>query len=171
MTNKFQESNIAFRAIVEQDQEFLYQVYASTRLEEMSASGWTAEEIEAFLRQQFDFQHRDYMRNYTSAQFDLILKNDVPVGRLYVHRRGADIRIIDIALLIQHRKKGIGAAIFKDLMAEADGIGATLSLHVEMNNPILPYYERLKFINKGEKGVYYFMERAPKRTATGGINE
>ena len=163
MRNSKKVRAIAFRAINENDLEFLYQVYASTRLEELAHTAWSREQTEEFLRQQFDFQHRDYTKNYTSADFDLILNDNKPVGRLYVDRRDNDIRIIDIALLPDFRRKGIGSKIFKDLIAEADKHQVCLSLHVETNNPILPFYERLNFRNKELRGVYYFMERSPQK--------
>lgn len=154
-------SAVTFRAINEQDQDFLYRVYASTRLMELAVTGWPQEQIDSFLRQQFEFQHQDYMKNYTKAQFDIILCNQKPLGRLYIDRRKKDIRIIDIALLPQHRRQGIGSGIFKDLISEADNRQVILSLHVEQDNPILPFYERLKFKNQGIQGAYYFMERSP----------
>lgn len=161
--NKSKDFSVVFRAIKESDKPFLYHVYASTRLEEMALTGWPQKEIDSFLRQQFDFQHRDYMKNYTSADFEIILCQGNPVGRLYVDRRDNDIRIIDIALLPQYRKQGIGSKIFHDLTTEADRRKVRLSLHVEMNNPILPFYERLNFKNKGIQGAYYFMERLPAK--------
>ncbi len=165
MGNSTHFNNISFRAINDQDQEFLYQVYASTRLMELAVTGWTQEAVDNFLRQQFDFQHQDYMKNYRSAQFDLILGDHNPIGRLYLDRRQKEIRIIDIALLPQFRRQGIGAGIFRDLINEADEHQLHLSLHVETDNPILPFYERLSF-KKDQKvqGAYYFMERLPETT-------
>ncbi len=163
MKNSKTNRAIAFRSITEHDREFLYQVYASTRLEELAQTAWTPEETDNFLHQQFEFQHRDYAKNYTSADFELILSDNNPIGRLYVDRRDNDIRIIDIALLPHYRRRGIGSKIFKDLTTEADEQQVCLSLHVETNNPILPFYERLNFKNKELRGVYYFMERPPQR--------
>lgn len=161
MSNSINFNSVAFRAISEQDQEFLYRVYASTRLMELAATGWPQEQIDSFLRQQFGFQHQDYIKNYTTAQFDIILCDQKPIGRLYLDRRKKDIRIIDIALLPQFRRQGIGSGIFKDLINEADDRQVILSLHVEQDNPILPYYERLNFKNQGIQGAYYFMKRSP----------
>ena len=141
------------------DLEFLYIVYASTRLEELAPTGWSPSKIEEFLRMQFTLQHEQYRTNYSNASFEIISVEKTEVGRLYVDRRNNDIRIMDIALLPDFRKKGIGGKIFNDLIKEADSACLPLSLHVEMNNPILPYYTKLGFINKGEVGVYYFMER------------
>jgi ribosomal protein S18 acetylase RimI-like enzyme len=160
---KLASGSITFRPIKEtkEDLEFLYKVYASTRAEEMAVTGWSAKEIEDFLRMQFDLQHKQYMQNYKNAAFDIILYHKRPVGRLYLDRRQDDIRIVDIALQTEFRRQKIGSKIMKELMAEADEKNVTLSLHVEHNNPAMGLYLRLGFEKKELKGIYYFMERPP----------
>lgn len=160
--NKNLES-IRFRRIGEtgNDLEFLYRVYASSRADEMALTGWSDLQKEEFLRMQFDLQHKQYTQNYKNASFEIILYNDVPVGRLYLDRRKDEIRIIDIALLTEFRGRGIGSKIMKDLVAEADEKKLILSLHVEHNNPALGLYEGLGFKKEGDTGVYFFMERPP----------
>jgi hypothetical protein len=46
---------------------------------------------------QFQAQHAWYQEHYGDAQFDLILTDGVPAGRLYAHRRAAEIRLVDIS--------------------------------------------------------------------------
>ena len=160
---KLAAAAITFRPITEskEDLEFLYKVYASSRAEEMAVTGWNEQQIEEFLRMQFDFQHKQYMQNYQTASFDIILYHQQPVGRLYLDRRQDDIRIVDIALLTEFRRQKIGSKIMEALLTEADEKNVTLSLHVEHNNPALGLYHRLGFEKKGDTGVYFFMERPP----------
>jgi ribosomal protein S18 acetylase RimI-like enzyme len=156
---------ITFRPIkkTQEDMELLFKVYASTREEEMTLTGWNKEEIDAFLRMQFGLQHKQYMENYKNAAFEIILYNKIPVGRLYVDHRKDDIRIIDIALLPEFRRRGIGTKIMRDLIAEADQKQIKLSLHVEQNNPAMNLYEKLYFKKSKITGVYFFMERKPRK--------
>ncbi len=87
----------------------------------------------------------------------------VRVGRLYVARWPEEIRIVDIALLPEHRGAGIGTSLLEDLVAEAERAGKSLSIHVErFNVQALRFYERLGFETKADKGVYLLMERAPR---------
>lgn len=153
---------IDFRPMTDKDLEFMYAVYADSRADEMAMTGWPPKQVDAFLRQQFELQHKQYIEHYKGAQFDVILYDGEKVGRLYILRREEDIRIIDIALLHQFRRKGIGSKIMNDLVNEADEKKTTLSLHVETNNPAMGLYERMGF-EKGElRGVYYYMERKPR---------
>src|SRR3977135_652618 len=103
--------DIAFRPITPEDAEFLYTVYAHTRAEELAVVDWTESQKDAFLRAQFNAQHEAYQGTYRGGEFLVILRNGQPVGRLYVARWEREIRIVDIALLPEHRNAGIGSAI------------------------------------------------------------
>jgi ribosomal protein S18 acetylase RimI-like enzyme len=153
---------IRFRPIQPEDEELLYQVYGSTRETELAAVPWGEGEKEAFLRQQFEAQHRWYQENYAGAEFLVILKGGAPAGRLYVVRWDKEIRLIDIALLPEHRNGGVGSAILGQILAEGDARGLPVSIHVERWNPALRLYERLGFAPVEDRGVYLLMRREPR---------
>lgn len=163
MNTKVNPASISFRPITDNDLEFLYKVYASTRSEEMAVTGWNREAIDAFLRMQFRLQHTQYQQNNPRASFNVILVDTTPAGRLYVDRRTDTISVIDIALLSKFRQRGIGGYIMRNLAEEADAKGLAMCLHVEMNNPILEFYKRLGFKTKGEHGIYLSMERERRK--------
>ncbi len=149
---------ITLRSITNQDDEFLCRVYASTRAEELAPVPWTPEEKNAFLRMQFNAQTKSYTENYRGAQFQIILVDGAPAGRLYVARWKKEIRIIDIALLPEYRNRGIGSQLLRDLLAEGQARGLPVTIHVERNNPALRLYTRLGFRPIQDKGVYLLME-------------
>ncbi len=122
---------------------------------------WDEKQKDAFLRAQFDAQDRWYHENYTGASFDVVLVDGERAGRLYLNRGDSEIRIVDIALLPEHRGNGIGSALLRDLLAEADAAGKRVTIHVERLNPALRLYERLGFSVAEDKGVYLFLERPP----------
>lgn len=150
---------IQIRPMTDEDLDFLFRVYASTRLEEMSVTGWSERQTEAFLRMQFELQHTQYLQNYPCASFDIVLIEGRPAGRLYVDRTEDGMRIIDIALLPESRGQGLGGWFMRGLIGEADAKGLTMSLHVEMHNPIREYYIKLGFKEIELRGAYYYMER------------
>jgi GNAT superfamily N-acetyltransferase len=154
-------SSITSRPIHAGDEEFLYRVYASTRQEELAQTGWDETQKAAFLRMQFDAQSSYYEEHYRGAEFSVILSDDHPAGRLYVARWQEEIRIVDIAILPEHRGMGIGTRLLKDLISESEESGKPLSIHVERFNPALRLYERLGFRATADKGVYLLMERQP----------
>ncbi len=154
-------ADTSLRVATEADLDVLFEIYASTRTEELAVVPWTDAQKEAFLRMQFQAQHQYYRQTYPDARFDVIVHGDTPVGRLYVDRREDEIRLIDIALLPAHRARGIGSALLGELLAEAERAGKPVRIHVEHNNPARRLYERLGFRPLEDRGVYLFMEWAP----------
>lgn len=157
------QASIACRPIYPDDESFLRQVYASTRLEELAPLGWSAVQQDMFLRQQFDAQHYHYQAHYDDASFQLILCDGNPAGRLYVARWPDEIRVIDIALLPEYRHRGIGGRLLRDLLNEAARDGKRVTIHVEKFNPALRLYQRLNFVPIADHGVYWFMQWSPER--------
>jgi ribosomal protein S18 acetylase RimI-like enzyme len=141
-----------------EDVSFSEQVYASTRAEELARTDWNDAQKAAFCHQQFTAQDAHYRQHYPGAQFSIIERGGVPAGRLYVARWEKEIRIMDIALLPEHRGAGIGTRVLRELQDEARAAGKALSIHVEKFNPALRLYERLGFRPKEDKNVYLLME-------------
>lgn len=153
---------ITLRPIETEDEPFLYRLYASTREKELAIVDWTRAQKEAFLRMQFKAQHKHYQEHYRSTNFDLILLDGEPIGRLYLARWPKEFRIVDIALLPQWRRQGIGSRILRDILQEAQDAELPVRIHVECFNPALRLYYRLGFEKIADKGVYYLLEKAGK---------
>jgi ribosomal protein S18 acetylase RimI-like enzyme len=152
---------ISLRPECPEDQEFLFALYASTRDEEMKLVSWPDSQKHAFLKMQFELQSTHYHQYYPSASYQIILSQGRPIGRLYIHRTENQILLIDIALLPQHRRTGIGGQLLGGLLAEARATQKTVAIHVERNNPALRLYTRLGFRVIEDKGMYYYMEWNP----------
>ena len=149
---------LTFRPITEEDLEFLCELYGDTRREELASAPWSEEEKRAFLRMQFEAQHRFYQSQFPQARFDLLLHEGRRVGRLYVDRRADEIRLIDIALLSAFRNRGWGGRLLRDLLEEARDAGKPVRIHVEKFNPAMRLYERLGFRRLRDAGVHWLME-------------
>lgn len=151
------DASLNFRPIAETDLGFLGQLYASTRIEELSVTGWSEAQKADFLASQFQAQHAHYQRFYPGADWLVIVHAGEDIGRLYVERWPSQVRIIDIAFLPDHRGRGFGTALLRDLMDEAAAAGKAVSIHVEKNNPAMRLYRRLGFATEEDKGVYDLM--------------
>lgn len=162
---------VTLRAFHEGDLEFLYRVYAASREHEMALLvDWTAAMKEAFLRDQFRLQHHHYQTHYPDASYDVIEKQEEPIGRFYVARMANEVRVMDIALLPDHRGRGIGSALMRELLDEAGRARKFVSLHVENENPAKRLYERLGFIEAGEVGCYELMHWTPPGAVAGEVS-
>ena len=145
---------IELRPATDDDRPFLLAVYAGTRTEELALVPWTDEQTDAFLGMQFDAQDSWYRQIYPDGQFLVVVLDGNPVGRLYLARGEAEIRIVDIALLPEHRSQGIGSRLLEDILAAADRDRLPVTLRVEPWNPARRLYDRLGF-ELQEKGEVY----------------
>lgn len=161
-------SSITLRPVRPEDRELLLRLYASTREEELALTDWDEEKKRAFVAGQFAAQDSWYRERYPGASLDVILAGGEPAGRLYVHRREREIRLMDIALLPEHRGRGIGGSLLHDLLAEGAAAGKRVTIHVEVYNPAMRLYERLGFRQAGEIGIYRLMEWSPPPPGGGG---
>ncbi len=152
---------IDLRAVEAGDDNFLFSVYASTRADEMARVDWNAQQQESFLRMQFRAQAQFYTENYPGAEFQVITLNGQSIGRLYIHTRENEIRIMDIALLPEFRRQGIGATLLQDILKQGKNLNLPVTIHVEQFNPAMRLYQRMGFYPKENKGVYMLMEWLP----------
>src|SRR4051812_36690274 len=102
---------LSFRPIRPEDEPLLRRIYDSTRADELALVDWDDAQKRAFLAMQFRAQHVFYHDQFPGAAFDLILRDGEPIGRLYVDRRADEVRVLDIALLPEHRGAGIGGGL------------------------------------------------------------
>jgi ribosomal protein S18 acetylase RimI-like enzyme len=144
--------------VTDADREFLLELYASTREQELAQVEWDEGAKRAFIEHQFSAQDHHYRTHYPGATLDLIEVDGERAGRLYVYRGEDDIRIMDIAVAPAFRGRKIGTRLVEGLVDEARSSGRTLSIHVEVQNPARSLYERLGFAPAGEHGVYVLMK-------------
>lgn len=144
------------------DAGLLYRIYASTREDELAVVPWDAATKEAFLRMQFRAQDTYYRATYPDASYDLIVSGDDVLGRLYLHRGDEAWRVLDIALLPEHRGTGIGTRLLGEILAEAAAAGKPVQIHVEHLNPARHLYDRLGFRQIDDQGIYLLLEWEPR---------
>ena len=144
------------------DDGFLFELYSTTRAEEMALTLWKDEQRRVFLRQQYELRRLHYLRYHSAAEYLLVRRDGERIGRIAIDRTEDEIRIMDIALVPEHRGRGIGSQLIRDLLAEASFENTPVTLHVERRNRAAGLYQRLGFrvIEDGE--VYLFLKWVPE---------
>ena len=147
---------VSLRPTVPSDRDLLLEIYRSTRGRELDAVPWSAAERDAFTVNQFDAQDHHYRAYYPKASFSVIVAGDQLAGRLYVDRSEADILIIDIALLPEQRRQGIG----RRLVAAIADEGRRVVCHVEVGNPVArAFWESVGFVETEALGAHVEMRK------------
>ncbi len=143
------------------DAPFLFDLYASTRAEEIALFGWDERQQSAFLRMQFDAQRAYYQMAYPEAEHSIVEVSGRPVGRLLVDRSRAAHCLVDVALLPEYRGVGIGTRLLRMIQTRASETAAPVILHVLHGNPAVHLYDRLGFRAIGDTGTHLEMEWTP----------
>lgn len=155
----------ALRPESEDDTPFLKALYASTREEELAqVQDWSADQKREFLDMQFRAQRHHYRTHIPGCRFDVLEHRGTPLGRLYLEPRPARLHIVDIALMPEWRRKGIGTAILEALLRTGREQGKAVGIMVEKFNPARHLYSRLGFTEVEDHGVYLEMEWTPQPT-------
>lgn len=136
-----------------QDEPFLIALYASFRAAEMALVPWSAAEKQSFVADQFRLQHLHFIRHFAHADFWLVTRVATPVaaapiGRLYLDRSGMMWRIVDIGLMPQARRGGLGTGLIRWVQGRARSAGARgVALNVALTNmQARSLYRRLGFV-------------------------
>lgn len=150
---------LTLRAVTADDDAFLLSVYDSTRAVELDQVQWEEGQREAFLKWQFEMQRREYDARFPDAEYDVILIDGEPAGRIWIGRTDEEIRLLDIAILTAFQNRGAGTILLRKLIDEAKATGKRLRHMVfVLNNNAHRFYERLGFVEIDDMGGYKHME-------------
>jgi len=113
------------------------------------------------LRIQFTGQQQSYGAQYPGGN-RIVLLNDQPIGRIWLHRGPAAHHLVDISLLPEFRNRGIGAALVNEAIARARAARVRLCCNVAVMNPAsLRFHQRLGFQIVAQDEVYYDLAVEP----------
>jgi ribosomal protein S18 acetylase RimI-like enzyme len=147
------------------DRPFLLDLYIATRAAEFSALGWSPEALRAFLEQQYRAREAGWGVSAPDGDDRILVRDGRPIGRLVIDRRPDGIRVVDVAVVPAEQGRGIGSAVLRQVLEEADAARVPVTLHVVTTNPALRLYERLGFVPVSEDGIHVLMERASPESA------
>ena len=141
-----------------EDTGLLLSIYGSTRENEISAFGWTEDEVSRFVNFQFEAQSRYYADYFPQGEHSVVLVDGTSAGRLLVDRSGNAVHIVDISLLPSFRRGGVGAELVHRLLDEAEVRGVPVTGHVEAGNEARLFWKRMGFVERSGPDAYIALE-------------
>lgn len=135
-------------------------LYGAARADELALTGWDEAQRRAFLELQLRAreQHRDATRS--GVELWMLEVAGATVGQLDLARGDEHVEVLEIALMPGLRGHGLGTAVLRAVLDEADATGRAVRLHVEVANVAARrLYERLGFAVVAEEGLHLAMER------------
>lgn len=141
----------ALRPATEADYDFLYALHVATMKEHVTAVwGWDEVAQQDMFRQRFD-----------PALRQVIVVSGWDAGMLEVRWSETEVFIANVLIAPAFQRRGIGAAILRDILDEADARGLPVLLRVLHGNSARRLYERLGFVVTEETPERFYMRREP----------
>lgn len=143
-----------FRLATHEDEPLLDELFVEERMAQLAELGLSESQKLSLVEMQARGRRMTYATQYPAA-VDLILLDGkgAAVGRLLLDRQADCWRIVDIAIRIADRGRGLGTLALQKSQQQAAAAGATLALQVMRFNPALRLYERLGFHAVRENAV------------------
>jgi len=137
---------VSLRKAGPEDEPLLYDLFAEDRAAQFAACGMGEAQFKPLIEMQYRGRKMTYAAQYPAAEDSILLDEDgQPVGRLLLDRRPDRWRIVDIAVLVNHRGRGLGTQVLKECQRQCETAEVRMELQVALWNPARRLYERLGF--------------------------
>lgn len=128
-------TTLTTRAAQAADEAFLHRLYASTRDDLRLLVALDPASVDALIGMQAQAQVAGYRTSYPRAQYLVVERDGIPVGRLVIDEAAKGTRLVDISLLPEVRGQGLGTTLLRRLQAAAAVRNVPLALSVARTNP------------------------------------
>jgi GNAT superfamily N-acetyltransferase len=98
---------------------------------------------------------------FDPSRYQIVVIDGRDVGAISVHWSGEAALIADLEMLPAWRGRGVGTALIRGVIADADARGLPVTLQVLHGNRARDLYERLGFAVDGETATHTVMRHAP----------
>ena len=143
---------VSLRPATADDCEFAYRTTRDTMREYVLATWGAWNEAEARQRAS---------ENIAAGATQVIVLESTPIGIHLVKREPDAIRLLQIFILPEYQRRGIGSQLIGRLLTEAKSARLPLRLRVLRVNPAFALYQRMGFRVIEATPERYFMEHPP----------
>jgi ribosomal protein S18 acetylase RimI-like enzyme len=128
------------------DLELVRRLHAAVCAETFAALGLPAEALEPLVHTQFTAQQAGYRTQFPTSTDLVVWAGDQPVGRCWVDENATRIRILDLAIVPDHRRRGFARLALESVIQTAERRGVLVALNVRAENaPARALYRSLGF--------------------------
>lgn len=108
------------------------------------------------LRAQFSAQQAGYASRFPDAEHSLIFVDGERAGQVRLAASPLEIYVVDVSLLPPYRRRGIGTAVYRDILARAAAGGQSVAASVEKRNTAsVEFHRGLGFRIESETERHY----------------
>ena len=140
------------------DQEFLFRLFSSVHSEKLNGAHLDLEEKNGLIKFMYHAFSGHYSTIGPAADDRIVLLNNESIGRMILLQTRGEIRLADIAILPEHRQRGIGSALIGQLQTESLMSNRPVRLQVARFDRALRLYQRLGFYKIDVAEPYLHLE-------------
>lgn len=149
---------VDLRPFTSSDEPFVHALILRTLEEELAAWAWPEPMRSQLLEVQYRGRVDSVRASYPESIEQVILLAGHSVGRLVVSDTPAEIHVLDIAVLPEHRNAGIGGNVLTRLIEAGERTARPVRLSVNTSNRAQNLYSRLGFVRIGGTEVQQYLE-------------
>jgi RimJ/RimL family protein N-acetyltransferase len=152
---------VSLRPEQPRDEPFLRQLVIATAALQLSAGNWPESIRDQLLGVQYSARRASIRDRFPHAESSIIVLDDRAAGWLVTARLADHVRLIEIMLAAEHRGKGAGSAVIRQVIETAGDLPVRLGVDA-INSAAARLYERLGFRRIGCDAVQHEMEYRAK---------
>jgi ribosomal protein S18 acetylase RimI-like enzyme len=149
--------SVQLRLETADDEVFLQTLIARTITLELGADRWPEPMRTQLLTTQYQNRRMGPRAGFPGGESYVIQSDAVSAGWIFFVRTDAELHIVEIMVLPELRRQGIGAEAIRQVIAMAAGSPVKLTVNV-LNARAVRLYERLGFHKVGGNEVQHEME-------------
>lgn len=149
--------NITLRPITQADTPFLLSLFVELRAVEFAFLPLAPEQRDALIDSQYRLQLQHYLTHYPNQDYQVVVCQGKPIGRLLLSRMPDELRIVDISLMASMRGQGLGTMLITHTLQLAKHSLLPVTLHVDIHNPAHSLYRKLGFEVTEQSGAQFLM--------------
>jgi ribosomal protein S18 acetylase RimI-like enzyme len=136
------------RPATDKDYDFFYRLQVAAMKEYVAQTyGWDDAVQERYLS-----------RKFAEREHQIIVVNGQDVGVLEINQTEDEIALMNIQIMPEYQRQGLGTAVLQDVLADANRQGLPITLWVMKVNPARELYKRLGFGVVEETATHYGMK-------------
>ncbi len=136
---------VRLRSATAEDAPFQLMLFCAHTGAALRLGGLPEAMIENLLGMQYRSRANSYRNQFPQARWSIIEAADGPIGELIEHDETDAIYVVDIALLPDQQRRGIGSALVRALMAAGAARGGVRALVMIGNEPSRRMFRGLGF--------------------------
>jgi ribosomal protein S18 acetylase RimI-like enzyme len=141
---------LSLRPVDTGDEALLLRIFAESHCAGFELLGLDPVALAGLIRMQYQARESQYRTNPDAVEYLICLgsgQDGVPVGSCRLATTAEQLRVLDIAVLVEHRRRGVARAVLTGLCAQATAAGKPVRLSVwHQNHPARELYRALGFV-------------------------